>query len=200
MLKWIIALCMAITTTLSAQINVLAFAGSTREASVNKKLANEAAKIARQMNANVTVIDLKDYQMPFYDEDLEKQGMPEKAKEFRRLMLKNDIIIIASPEYNGSLSGVLKNTIDWASRTENGQASREAFQGKKFVIMAAFPGGGGGARGLVHLRKILENLGGIVVTQQVIVPDAFNAFDAQGNLKNTQMKKELQDEIRAAIN
>lgn len=201
MWKWMIVLCVAFSASLTAEIKVLAFAGSTREGSVNKKLIVEAANIARQMHANVTVIDLKDYSIPFYDEDLEtQQGMSIKAKQFRQLMIQSDVILIASPEYNGSLSAVLKNAIDWASRSEEGGGSREAFKGKKFVIMSASPGPGGGARGLVHLRTIIENVGGTVLSQQVVVPDAFSAFDEQGHLKNEKLKKDLEQLVRTAIN
>lgn len=201
MWKWMIVLCVAFSANLSAEVKVLAFAGSTREDSVNKKLVVEAAKIARQMEANVTIIDLKNYPIPFYDEDLEtKEGMPIKAKQLRQLMIQSDVILIASPEYNGSLSAVLKNAIDWATRSENGGGSREAFKGKKFVIMSASPGSSGGARGLVHLRTIIENIGGTVLSQQVVVPDAYNAFDEQGYLKNEKGKKEIEQLVHTAIN
>ncbi|MDP1836408.1 MAG: NAD(P)H-dependent oxidoreductase [Chlamydiales bacterium] len=201
MWKWMIVFCVAFSATLNAEIKVLAFAGSTREDSVNKKLVVEAAKIARQLHAKVEVVDLRDYPIPFYDEDLEtSQGMPIKAKQFRQLMINSDVILIASPEYNGSLSAVLKNTIDWASRGENGGGSREAFKGKKFVIMSAAPGPGGGARGLVHLRAIIENIGGTVLPQQVVVPGAYNAFDEQGRLKDEKVRRELEQLIRTAIN
>lgn len=200
MLNWLIILCVALTTTLSAEVNVLAFAGSTREDSVNKKLVKEAANAAHQLGAKVTFINLKDYPMPFYDEDLETgQGMPNKAKQFRQLMLQSDVILIASPEYNGSISGVLKNAIDWASRNEDGGGSREAFKGKKFVIMSASPGASGGARGLVHLRAIIEHIGGTVMPQQVVIPDAYNAFDAQGLLKNNDQRKDIQQLVQAVL-
>src|SRR6185295_17663173 len=98
MWKWIVILCIGFSTTLNGEIKVLAFAGSTRENSVNKKLMLEAANLASQMQADVTVIDLKDYPIPFYDEDLEaREGMPAKAKQFRQLMTQSDIILIASP-------------------------------------------------------------------------------------------------------
>lgn len=200
MWKLMIALCVAFSATLSAEIKVLAFAGSTRTDSVNKKLVSEAASIARHMQANVTVIDLKEYPIPFYDGDLETtEGMPINAKQLRQLMIQSDVILIASPEYNGSLSAVLKNAIDWASRSEEGGSSRGAFKGKKFVIMSAAPGSRGGARGLVHLRAIIENIGGTVLPQQVVVPDSHNAFDEQGLLKNENVKKELEELIHAAI-
>lgn len=182
MSRWIFALCLALSVNLQAETKILAFAGSTQKNSINKKLVADAV---RGMKGKVTLVDLKDYPMPFYDADLETaEGMPEKARAFRKLMLESDVIVIASPEYNGSLSAVLKNTIDWASRTEKGEGSREAFKDKKFIIMSASPGPTGGARGLVHLRTILENLGGKVEPQQVVVPDAYNAFQDDGKLKN----------------
>ena len=201
MWKLMIVLCVAFSANLSAEIKVLALAGSTRDDSINKKLIVDAANIARQMQATVTVIDLKDYQIPFYNEDLEaKEGMPIKAKQLRQLMIQSDVILIASPEYNGSLSALLKNTIDWASRGENGGSSRDAFKGKKFVIMSASPGPGGGSRGLAHLRTIIENVGGTVVPQQIVVPSAYNAFDEQGHLKNEKIKKEIEQAVHSAIN
>lgn len=201
MWKWMIVLCVAFSANLSAETKVLAFAGSTRADSVNKKLIVEAAHLARQMGANVTVIDLKDYPIPFYDEDLEaREGMPPMARQFRKMMIQSDVILIASPEYNASLSGVLKNVLDWASRGETGGGSREAFKGKTFAIMAASPGSSGGARGLVHLRTILEDIGGRVIPLQVVVPGAYNAFDEKGCLKSEKTKMEIQKLLQAAIN
>lgn len=200
MWKWIVVLSVAFTSTACAETKVLAIAGSARKDSVNKKLVNEAANIARQMGANVTVIDLKDYPMPFYDADLEStEGMPSTAKRLRQLMIENQVVIIASPEYNGSLSGLLKNTIDWASRSEKGQPSREAFQDKKFVIISASPGPGGGARGLAHLRTIIENVGGTVIPSQVIVPGAYEAFDEQGKLKDPKYKTQLEQALNQVV-
>lgn len=186
--------------SLYADVKVLAFAGSSREGSVNKKLVSEAANLARQMGAQVTLIDLKDYPMPFFNEDLEaKEAMPEKAKQFKQLVRQNSVIMIAAPEYNSSLTALLKNTLDWVSRKEDGGGDREAFKGKKFVIMSASPGGRGGARGLVHLRSILEAVGGTVIPQQVVVPDAYNAFDEQGHLKSPQLQTELKQLVEAAL-
>lgn len=174
-------------------MNVLVFAGSTREQSFNKKLAAEAANFLRQKGANVTFVDLKDYPIPFYNGDLEsKEGMPPKAKQLRDLFINNDFIFISTPEYNGSIPSILKNVIDWASRNELGKPSRDAFKGKKFVIMSASPGSGGGARAQAHLRSILESAGGTVLQEQITVPDASNAFDEQGKLKNEKIKSELQ--------
>jgi len=191
---------MAFSATLSAQLRVLAFAGSTREDSANKKLVAVAANQARQSGAYVTIIDLKDFPIAFYDGDLEsKEGMPAKAKELRKLMVHSDVILIASPEYNGSLSATLKNVLDWASRSEAGGSSRDAFAGKIFGLMSASPGQSGGARGLVHLRNIIENIGGTVISQQVVLPDAYNAFDAQGCLKIEKIKQEMKQLIQATL-
>lgn len=200
MWKWMTLLAVVASTTVSAETNVLAFAGSTRDDSINKKLLVEAADIAKQAGAKVTVINLKDYPMPFYDGDLEaNKGLPPKAKELRQLMMQSNVILIASPEYNGSLSGVLKNTIDWATRNEAGDGTREAFLGKKFVLLSASPGQTGGARGLEHLRTILTNVGGVVATDQIVVPDAFNAFNEQGKLKDKQLSDKLKQVIQTAV-
>lgn len=200
MLKWCLAIGLLFGGPVAAETKVLAFSGSTREGSFNKKLVQEAAKMAQQMGAIVTVIDLRDYPLPHYDGDLEaKEGMPENAKRLRQLMMGSQAIIIASPEYNSSVSGVLKNLIDWASRNEEGKPSREAFKGKKFAIMSASPGQGGGARGLVHLRAIIEGIGGEVVQQQVSVPQAYNAFNAQGALESPELKEQLKQEIQQIV-
>lgn len=181
------------TTALVAEMKVLAFAGSTRADSYNKKLVQEAAALARQMGAKVTIIQLNDYPMPFYDADSEmKEGMPKNAKRLRKLMIDSDAIIIASPEYNGSLSGVLINALDWASRSEAGGSSREAFQGKKFAIMSASPGSGGGNRGLKHLSAIIEDVGGTVVEQQVTIPHAHEYFSEKARPENPLLKEEIQ--------
>ncbi len=186
--------------SLFAEMTVLAFAGSTRADSYNKKLVNEAAALARQMGATVTVIDLKDYPMPFYDADLEmEQGMPKNAKLFRELMISNSTIIIASPEYNNSISAVLKNALDWASRSEDGKSSHQAFKGKKFAIMSASPGKGGGAKGLVHLRCVIEDVGGIIVPKQVTIPKAYEYFSEKERAENLALKEEIQQLLQPEV-
>jgi chromate reductase len=185
---------------LIAETNVLLFAGSTRKDSYNKMLIAEAAKLVRESNNSPTVIDLKEYQMPFYDADLEEEvGMPENASTLRQLMIQSSVIVIASPEYNSSVSAVLKNALDWASRSETASASRSAFKGKKFVLLSASPGGLGGKRGLVHLRTIIEDIGGTVLDKQVCIAKAYNAFDDQGNLKDPKKKAELKELLQEAL-
>lgn len=200
MFKWLIALCVATTVTVHAEIKILALTGSTRVESLNKKLLLEAASIARLNGANITIIDLKDYSLPLYDGDLEsKEGMPANAKRLRKLMIENQIIMIASPEYNGSVPPVLKNAIDWASRGEEGGSSRNAFTDKKFILMSTSPGSQGGSRGLVHLRSIIENIGGTVVKEQISIPNGSTAFEPNGKLKDPKQEAELQKLIENTI-
>lgn len=197
LLKWMILLTTLFSADLSAEIKMLAFSGSTREGSFNKQLIQEAASIAGKMGINATVIDLKNYQTPFYDADLEmRYKMPENAKALRNLMKQSEVILIASPEYNASVSAVLKNALDWASRSEDGSSSREAFKGKTFVLMSASPGRGGGARGLIHLKAIIEDVGGTIFPKQFVVPNAYTAFDEQGHLRDPKLQMELQHIIQ----
>lgn len=195
-----IALFLASVFPLFAEMNLLVMSGSTRTDSYNKKLAKEAAGIAREMGAKVTYIDLKDYPMPFYDADVEaKQGMPKNAKRFRAALIASDGVVIASPEYNSSVSSVLKNAIDWASRGEDGKGSQEAFKGKKFALMSASPGRGGGARGLVHLRAILEDVGGIVVEKEVSISRAYEKDAIDNPEVRLAIREELIEVIGAPI-
>ena len=182
-----------------AQLKVLALAGSTRADSYNKKLIRAAAKLAQEMGAQVTIIDLRDYLMPFYDADLEKEGMPKNAKRFRDMIMSSDGIIISSPQYNASIPAVLKNALDWASRDENGQESDSAFAGKKFVVMSASPGKKGGAKGLVHLRAVIKDCGGEVLEKQVSIPCADQAFDETGSLKESSLKQQLEQAVNQLI-
>lgn len=199
MWKWLAIICVVGVTSVNA-IDVLAFSGSTREDSTNKKLLMEAAAIATEMGAHVTVIDLRDYPMPFYDEDLERaHQVPESVGKFRALLQENQVIFIASPNYNGSFSGVLKNALDWASRSEDGQEARDVFKGKQFAIMSASPGKTGGVKGLPHLRAVLENLKGHVITQQLGIPQSDGAFDAEGKLINPELRSQLRALVEAAL-
>ncbi len=170
---------------MSAKPRILALAGSTRRDSYNKKMVRLAAQGADAAGAETTVIDLRDYHLPLFDEDLEReQGAPEAAQELKALMAAHDGMLIASPEYNSSISGVLKNAIDWASRPAPGEPPLLAFRGKSAVIMSASPGGLGGLRGLVHLRSILGNIGMILLPDQLAIPRAFEAFAEDGTLKD----------------
>jgi chromate reductase len=171
---------------------ILAFAGSTRTDSFNKKLVKVAAAGARDAGADVTTIDLRDYQMPLYDEDLEKKdGLPSSTRKLKELMLSHQGFLISSPEYNSSISGVLKNTIDWTSIQSDGEAPLACFKDKVSGIMSASPGGLGGLRGLVHVRAILENIGVLVIPTQVAISKAHEAFNLDGTMKDTKQEQQV---------
>jgi NAD(P)H-dependent FMN reductase len=196
MKKLIMFFCLIAPLAAMAQMKVLCFAGSTRAHSYNKKLVREAAKIAVERGAKVTLIDLKDYPMPFYDADLEqREGMPTNAKRFRDTIMSSDAVIISSPQYNDSIPAVLKNALDWASRDEQGEESDAAFKGKKIVVLSASPGKKGGAKALVHLRAILKECGGDVLEKQVSVPSADHAFDETGSLKDPILRQQLEHAV-----
>lgn len=146
---------------------ILAFSGSTREGSFNQAIVTVAAQGAKDAGAEVTLVNLADFEMPIFNEDEEaKNGIPEQAQAFKELLMSHDGFLIASPEYNSSYPAVLKNAIDWASRKQGEEAILAAYKGKVAGIMAASPGGLGGMRVLVTLRMLLENLGVIVMPNQ----------------------------------
>jgi chromate reductase len=164
-------------------LRILAFASSTRRESFNKKLVAIAAQGAREAGAEVTLIDLKDFALPLFDQDFEaEQGMPENGKKLKKLFIDHDGLLIASPEYNSSFPAVLKNAIDWVSRPAPGEPSLVAFRGKVATLMSASPGALGGLRGLVHVRSILGNIGVIVLPDQIAVAKAHEAFQPDGSL------------------
>lgn len=167
---------------------ILAFAGSTRADSFNKKLVRLAAAGAKGAGADVTVIDLRDYPLALYDGDTEaREGLPANAKKLKQLFLAHDGLLIASPEYNSGMSAVLKNVVDWVSRPETDhEKSLACFAGKVATILSASPGGLGGIRGLVQLRSLLGNINVIVLPDQIAIPAAHEAFHADGTLKDAK--------------
>jgi chromate reductase len=167
---------------------ILAFAGSARRDSYNKKLIRIAAEAAKTAGAEVTLIDLADYPLPIMDEDVEKAGFPENATKLKQLFLEHDGLLISCPEYNSSITPLLKNTIDWVSRSQPNEPRLAAYINKVAVLMAASPGGLGGLRGLVHVRSILQNIGVIVLPDQRALSQAHQAFDEAGNLKDEPMQ------------
>ena len=177
---------------------ILAFAGSLRKDSYNKKLVKVAAEGARAAGAEVTLIDLKDYPLPVYDGDLEaKAGIPPQAQQFKQLMLANHGLLIASPEYNSSIPGGLKNTLDWASRSAPNEAPLACFVGKTAVLMSASPGGLGGLRGLIHLRAMLANIHVLVLSEQMAIARAHEAFNPDGTLKEARQQQAIEGLGRA---
>ena len=168
---------------------ILAFAGSAREASYNKLLVKIAAEGARAAGAEVTYLDFRDLPMPLFDEDLEAlEGIPENARKFKELMMAHQGLLIAAPEYNCSITPLLKISIDWASRPLPGEPMLAAFTDKVAAIMSASPGALGGLRGLTHVRSILSSIKVLVLPEQQAIPKAFEAFDADGKLKDPKQQ------------
>ena len=165
-------------------VSLVAFSGSTRRESFNTRLMHAAADLAEAAGASVQRVDLADLEMPLYNADLEaSDGLPTGTRLLKVMLRDADGMLIASPEYNGSVTPLMKNTIDWLSRREtDDEPPMLAFRGKAAGLLSASPGRLGGLRGLVHLRAILGNLGVHVVPGQRSVPHAARAFDEQGAL------------------
>ena len=172
---------------------ILAFGGSLRRDSYNQKLAAIAADGSREAGAEVTVISLRDFALPIFDEDLETtSGMPEAAKRLKAIFREHNGLIIASPEYNSSITAALKNAIDWVSRGESDdEPSLWALAGKTAVVCSASPGGLGGLRGLVHLRAILGSIGITVLPDQIAISKAYEAFTPDGALVDEKQQTRI---------
>jgi chromate reductase, NAD(P)H dehydrogenase (quinone) len=175
---------------------ILAFAGSARRDSLNKKLARVATEAARAAGADVTYLDLQDYPMPLYHGDLEAaEGMPANAARLRELFMQHDALLIASPENNSSVSALLKNTLDWLSRSiadgKGDNSGLAPYRDKVAALMAASPGAFGGVRGLSHLRQILATLGVTVLGTQLALPRAHEAFDDAGALRRSDTQESV---------
>ena len=164
---------------------ILAFAGTTRTEALNKKLIRVAAAAAREAGAEVTLIDLRDFPMPLYDGDLEaKVGIPPMAVKFKELMLVHRGLLISTGEYNSSITGVLKNAIDWASRSSPGESELACYKDKVVALLSASPGLLGGMRAMMAVRSILGNIGALVIPEQLALGRAHEAFNEDGSLKD----------------
>jgi chromate reductase len=164
---------------------ILAFAGSTRSGSFNKKLIRVVAAAAQAAGAAVTLVDLRDLPMPLFDGDFEAaEGIPENAQKLKALMKSQHGLLLACPEYNSSITAVLKNAIDWASRPMQGEKPLECFAGKVAALVSASPGALGGLRGLATVRSILGNMQVLVLPDQVAVGSAHDAFAEDGSLRD----------------
>lgn len=172
-----------------AKPSVLAFAGTTRREAYNKKLIAVAAQAARDAGGEVTLIDLADFPMPLYDGDLEaEQGIPEHGRRLKALMREHDALLISTGEYNSSVTGVLKNAIDWASRQEGEEPPLAAYRGKVAGLVSASPGRLGGLRALAAVRSILGNINVLVIPEQQAVPGADRAFNEDGSLVDSRTR------------
>ena len=179
-------------------LKIVALAGSTRRDSFNKLFLRTAVRFAEQAGAEVSVIDLKDYPLPLYDGDCEaERGLPAEAAELKKRFQEADALLISSPEYNASISAVLKNTIDWTSRP--GAIEGSAFAEKPALLISASPGALGGLRGLNHLRDVLTNLGVHAFHKQQALPQASSAFDESGELKDPSTSDRLDGLVKSFI-
>jgi chromate reductase, NAD(P)H dehydrogenase (quinone) len=173
---------------MSSPPRILAFCGSARRESLNKKLLVFAVHAVRNAGTEVTLIDLNDYALPLYHGDLEDTGgLPANASKLIELITTHAGLLIASPEYNSMLTPLLKNTLDWCTRGET-----NPFTGKIAAVVSASPGALGGARSLQHARHLLLHLGCHVVPAQCSLPKAHEAFDEAGRLKDPRAQKSVQ--------
>ncbi len=169
-------------------MKLLIFAGSTRQQSFNRQLAHNAATLARAAGAEVTLLELANLYIPLYNADLEAQGTPPDVMHLKQILFEHPAWIICSPEYNGSYTALLKNTIDWASSPVKGDAvwgrGGRSFEGKVVGLLSASPGAFGGLRSLSHLNPLLRNLQCWVSPKQFALGTAGQAFDAHGGLQD----------------
>jgi len=170
---------------------ILAFSGSARKDSWNRKVLEVAAAGARDAGAEVTVVNLRDFPMPIYDADWHAgNGVPASMRELRKLMMSANGLLIASPEYNASVTPLLKNTIDWLSQAVDGESGGAPFEGKVGGLMGASNGAFGTIRALPHVSYILSNLG-VFMLPVVAVPGVAKSFDDAGNMTNERTQKML---------
>ncbi len=175
-------------------VKVLCFAGANRAASYNKQLARAAHAAVVATGAEATLLDLRDFPLPLYDGDLEAaEGVPENALHLKTLFKAHQALLIAAPEYNSSITPLLKNTLDWISREHQGESGRVPYAGKVAALVAASTGALGGLRGLFHVRQILTTLGMLVLPEQLALSKAHEAFDAAGRLQDARQQSTLEN-------
>ena len=171
-------------------ISFLVFSASLRAGSLNTTLAKLAASSIEKQGGTVDLAAMSAFDSPSYSQDAQAQGFPPGATELRRRLEANDGFVIASPEYNGSMPGLLKNAIDWVSRFRP-----QPFNDRHALLLSASPSMTGGNRGLWTLRVPLEHLGSRVYPDMFSLAQAHQAFDAQGNIANQQLADRLDQTI-----
>ncbi|MBL0420077.1 NAD(P)H-dependent oxidoreductase [Ramlibacter sp. AW1] len=171
-------------------LKILGISGSLREKSVNTRALRAAGAV---MPAGMQ-LEIADYgDVPLYNQDLQDRGIPPAVERLRAAIESADGVLFASPEYNFSISGVLKNAIDWVSRT-----SPQPFKGKPVAIMSATSGLWGGARHQYELRKILGSMDALaLVKPEVLINLALTKFDADGQLTDANTLKTITDQMAA---
>jgi NAD(P)H-dependent FMN reductase len=178
-----------------ATLRVLVLGASARTGSLNERLAGLAAAAAERNGARVERATITEFGLPFYDQDLEAEsGIPEGAHAFCRRLKAADALVIASPEYNASMPGELKNLIDWVSRFRP-----QPFNGKQCLLLSASPAMAGGNRGLWALRVPLEHLGTRVYPDMFSLAQAHHAFGDDGRLANDLLQKRFDETLRCFL-
>jgi NAD(P)H-dependent FMN reductase len=181
---------------------ILVLPGSLRSGSHNVRLAALAAKELVVAEADVTRISLTDYPLPIFDADLAKDsGTPPNALHLKRLMSAHRGVFIASPEYNASITPIIKNAIDWISTVREGDEPQlAAFQDRVFALGAASPGRSGGMQSLIALRQVLAvGCRALVIPDQVTVPNAATAFDEMDQLIDARTATQLKVVVRRLV-
>ena len=180
---------------------ILVLAGSVRSGAYSGRTADIAQKELALQGADVTRISLADYPLPIMDEDLEERdGVPENAYKLARLIDTHDALLIATPEYNGSMPPLLKNTIDWVSRVRSDGGRRlQPFLGKLVAICSSSEGHFAGIRSANHLRAVLSHIQMEVISPQVSVPRGGEAFDDNGDFREERLRKGMERLCQALI-
>ncbi|RUX28079.1 NAD(P)H-dependent oxidoreductase [Mesorhizobium sp. M7A.F.Ca.US.011.01.1.1] len=180
---------------------ILVFAGSLRNGAYSGRTADVAQKELAMQGAEVTRISLADYPLPILDEDLEKEkGVPENVQKLGRLVIAHDGLLIATPEYNGSIPPLVKNTIDWVSRVRrDGGRPVRPLAGKVAGLCSSSSGHFAGIRCINHLRAVLVRCQMEVVTPECSVPDGGDAFDEDGNFRDERLHKSMEHLCRTLI-
>jgi len=177
-------------------LGFLIFSASLRKDSLNKRLAKLAAGVIEKNGGKVDFAEMSEFDCPSYNQDIEANGIfPEGAAEFRNRLLANNAFIISSPEFNGSVPGFLKNTIDWVSRFRP-----QPFNERQAMLMSASPSMVGGNRGLWSLRIPLEHLGARVYPNMFSLATAHKAFTPEGTLADETLLKRFEDNLTAFMN
>ena len=177
-------------------LRILVFSASLRKDSLNTKLARLTATVIEKSGGIVDYSEMSEFDCPSMNQDMEANDFhPDGAIEFRKRLLANDAFIICSPEYNGSMPGVLKNTIDWVSRFRP-----QPFNGRHSLLMSASPSMGGGNHGLWSLRVPLEKLGSNVYPAMFSLATAHKAFTPEGKIADETLSKRFEDNIVTFLN
>lgn len=172
-------------------VKILAVSGSVRRGSLNQKLLDIAANGARDAGATVTSIRLSDFALPIYDSDLEADhGIPPEVRRLQSVFAEHHALLIATPEYNGGYSALLKNALDWVSRPQkDGTSGVALLAGKVAAMVSASPGQLGGIRSQLSMRTVLDKLGVMVIPDAFALGLAHQAFEGEAGLKDKAAEK-----------